>query len=154
LTSRQQGDTTTTVTSNRNPSVSGQTVTFTAGSLRCAADGTVTIVVDGVANGPFALERDRPGHVADLALSVGTHAVTAYYDGSANYNTSNSVILTQTCEQGGVPDRGHHQPAARPTSAPRSCSRDRDAGGTGQRVADRHRAVQRRRQSLRRDRWL
>jgi hypothetical protein len=91
-----KANTTTTVTSNRNPSVFGQTVTFTARVTPVAAGGTVTIVVDGVANGPFALDATGRATLPTSLLSVGTHAVTAYYDGSANYNTSNSAILTQT----------------------------------------------------------
>ncbi len=82
--------TTTTLTSNVNPQLSGSSVTFTAyvasqvagGS---AATGWVTFSEDATVLGQAALDGSGHAVYATSALSVGSHAVTASYSGDAGY---------------------------------------------------------------------
>lgn len=93
---------TTVVTSNRNPSVFGQAITFTAQVTPAAATGTVQFSIDGTKVGsPVALAKGRATFIANAppvanALAVGSHAVSAVFSGSVNYRTSTSADLTQT----------------------------------------------------------
>ena len=94
-----QAATTTVVSSNRNPSVSGQTVTFTARVTPAAAatGGTVTFTVDGAGiGGPVALDATGRATLVMNTLTVGTHTVSAAYAGTLNYRPSTSANLTQT----------------------------------------------------------
>jgi hypothetical protein len=95
-----QAATTTTVGSSQNPSVFGQSVTFTATVTATAPGaGTPTGTVqfkDGAANlgAPAALA----GGVATFAtttLSVASHSITAVYSADANFTTSTSAALSQ-----------------------------------------------------------
>src|SRR5262249_39814628 len=101
-----KASTTTTVSSSVNPSVSGQSVTFTAtvtinnpGTNAVAnPTGTVTFFDGGVAIGTGMLS----GPTTDMAtfmtgtLSASSHTITAAYNGDTNFNTSTSTALTQT----------------------------------------------------------
>jgi parallel beta-helix repeat protein len=94
--------TTTTVTSSGNPSMEGQSVTFTAnvqappvtpaGGL---PTGTVTFF-DGTATLGTATYSGMSAQLTTSALAIGTHSVTAKYSGDANYAGSTSSALTQT----------------------------------------------------------
>jgi hypothetical protein len=85
------------VTSNRNPSVFGQSVTLTARVTPLAATGTVQFTVGGVASGgPVVVDATGRARLVTSALSVGTHAVTATYSGNVNYRAATSATLTQT----------------------------------------------------------
>ena len=78
--------TATTLASSLNPSVSGQTVTFTAAVTPSTATGTVTFSDNGKSLGSAALS----GGTAKLStstLSAGVHPITATYNGDGN-NTS------------------------------------------------------------------
>ncbi|MFM2071486.1 MAG: hypothetical protein RLZZ623_1749, partial [Actinomycetota bacterium] len=88
----------TVVTSNRQPSVFGQSVTFTARVTGTVVpDGTVQFMVDGVASGaPVTLDATGRATLALSTLTVGNHAVVAQYLGSPNFLASNSATLTQT----------------------------------------------------------
>src|ERR1019366_4586051 len=99
--------TTTGVTATVKPTVFGQSVTFTAtvtanapgsgtptgkvafdsGAAAIAGCGGVTLVA-GVAT------------CTTNALTVGAHAITGHYNGSANYVTSTSAVLTESVNQG------------------------------------------------------
>jgi large repetitive protein len=99
--------TTTVVTATVNPTVFGQSVTFTAtvtanapgsgtptgkvafdnGAAAIAGCGGVTLVA-GVAT------------CTTNALTVGVHSITGHYNGSANYVTGTSPVLTETVNQG------------------------------------------------------
>ena len=87
-------NTTTAVSSNHNPSVWGQSVTFTANVAVVSPgagtpDGTVQFKVDGVDFGSaVALVSGSASSSATTTLSVATHTVSAVYSGSTNYNTS------------------------------------------------------------------
>jgi hypothetical protein len=91
--------TTTGVTSNANPSVFQQTVTFTVTvtpQYGCTPTGTVTLKDGG---SPIASSALPPSGIATLmtsALSVGVHSITASYGGDGNFNGSNSGVYSQT----------------------------------------------------------
>jgi hypothetical protein len=89
--------TTTTVTSNRNPSVSGQSVTFTARVNPAAATGSVVFQIDGATTGgPVILDATGRATLIVSTLAVGGHTVSAAYSGSGNYLPSTSASLIQT----------------------------------------------------------
>src|SRR5206468_2667339 len=87
--------TSTTVTSSVNPSVFGQSVTFTATVTPNGATGTVTFF-DGstsIGQGPL----NTTGGVTSAtfstsSLAVATHTVTGTYNGSSNFNGSNGTL--------------------------------------------------------------
>ena len=86
--------TTTTLASSPNPSVSGQSVTFTAMVAPSTATGTVTFYDNGTSIGQAALS----GGTAKLSissLSVGTHPITASYGGDSKDSSSTSNIVNQ-----------------------------------------------------------
>ena len=98
-----KADTTTTLTSTRNPSTAGQAVSIiitvrpTSGSGR--AGGTVTLK-DGattVFTSPLAVDTMGNGATAYNAsnLSPGTHSFNATYSGDASNNGSTSAVLRQ-----------------------------------------------------------
>ncbi|MGH9909628.1 MAG: Ig-like domain repeat protein, partial [Nitrososphaerales archaeon] len=87
----------TTVSSNVNPSASGQSVTFTATVTGSGGTptGTVTFRDGTTAIGTGTLS----GGVAmftTTTLAVGSHSITAVYSGNVNFNPSTSPVLTQT----------------------------------------------------------
>jgi large repetitive protein len=102
-----QGATATVVSSSVDPSVPGQTVTYTAivsatGPATGTPTGTVTFM-DGASTIAGCIAQPMIGGVAPCSsvyAVVGVHAVTAVYSGDANYASSTSPILTQTVIQG------------------------------------------------------
>ena len=91
---------TTTVTSTPNPSVPGQTVTYTAtvASVPPGAftpTGTVTFTLD--AGPPVTVPVDASGQavLTDNSLAVGSHTVTATYSGDANLDPSTGTSIQQ-----------------------------------------------------------
>ena len=102
-----QGATTTMVTSSVDPSVSGQTVMYTAIVTATAPaagtpTGTVTFM-DGGTTISGCIAQPMVGGVAPctgMYAGVGGHAITAVYNGDANFTSSTSPILTQTVNQG------------------------------------------------------
>jgi uncharacterized repeat protein (TIGR01451 family) len=122
-----KANTGTTVTSSANPSVSGQSVTFTAtitpaASAPATPGGTVQFVVDSSNfGGPVPVS----GGVAQLStssLGVGNHSVTAQYSGDANFNSSNGALPGgQTVNPAPTPTptpTGTPGPTATPTATP------------------------------------
>ncbi|HUK37971.1 MAG TPA: Ig-like domain-containing protein, partial [Methanomicrobiales archaeon] len=90
-----QAPTTTTLKSSLNPSVFGQSVTFTATVSPATATGTVTFRSKGNAIGSATLS----GGVAKFttsSLPAGTNPVQAVYEGSAGYAGSTSAAVVQT----------------------------------------------------------
>ena len=102
-----QGATATAVTSSVDPSVSGQTVIYTAIVTATAPaagtpTGTVTFM-DGATTISGCIAQAMVGGVApctSVYAGVGGHAITAVYNGDANFTSSTSPILTQTVNQG------------------------------------------------------
>ena len=81
--------TTTIVTTNANPSASGQSVTFIATVSPSAATGSVTFLDGTTTLGSGTLS----GGLATFAISTlatGSHSITASYSGDTNYNSSTS----------------------------------------------------------------
>ena len=99
-----QDATTTKVTSSANPSVYGQSVTFTATVTAAApGSGTPTGTVDfydgTTALGTGTLGSTGTATFTTSAFAVGTNAITAVYSGDANFTTSTSSTLNQTVTQ-------------------------------------------------------
>jgi hypothetical protein len=95
--------TTTALSSSANPSVPGQPVTFTAtvspASGRGTPTGTVTFSGGGSQIGTAALNRGGTATIAPASpLALGSHAITASYDGDQNFAASTSS-LTQIVSQ-------------------------------------------------------
>lgn len=85
---------TTTVSSSLNPSVVGESVTFTA-SVASQATGTVTFSDNGAPfGGPQALVKGAAS-VTTTSLAAGTHQITAAYSGDATFSPSTSTAFAQ-----------------------------------------------------------
>jgi autotransporter-associated beta strand protein len=99
-----QASTTSSVASSANPSVSGQSVTFTATVTASAPGagiptGTVTFL-DGVTTlGTGTLDGSGQTTLSTSALSVGSHSITVVYAGDTDFTTSTSSALSQTVNQ-------------------------------------------------------
>src|SRR5438445_1491768 len=98
--------TTTSVSSSTNPSVFGQSVTFTATVSATAPgtgtpSGTVQFAIDGSNFGsPVTVSGGSATSGATSSLSVGNHTITAAFtDTDSNYNNSTSGNFTQTVNQ-------------------------------------------------------
>jgi RHS repeat-associated protein len=105
--------TSTTLSSNHNPSVYGQPVTFFAPVIIVSnghklnstesSTGTVTFydgsTVLGTSDLPDAEFPNSSAFYVTATLSVGTHTITAVFSGDANYASSVSGVLTQTVIQ-------------------------------------------------------
>jgi hypothetical protein len=89
--------TTTTLTSTPNPSTHGQTVTFTATvtSSGPPPTGKVTFRDGTNAIGSATLTAAGVATLTDSALRVGTHSITAAYEGDNSSAKSTSTILNQ-----------------------------------------------------------
>jgi len=100
-----KGSTTTTITTNTNPSVYGQAVTFRATVAPVApSTGTPTasviFTIDGIAQPPVA-NYGGSATFTTSALSAGTHQVTAQFVGSSNFASSTSSVFVQTVNRYG-----------------------------------------------------
>ena len=85
------------VTSNRNPAVTGQSVTFTARVTPLLAGGTVQFTLDGAAvGGLVTLDATGRATLVTNTLAVGSHTLSAAYGGNVNYLPSTSATFTQT----------------------------------------------------------
>jgi hypothetical protein len=91
--------TSTTLSSSANPSVFGQSVTFTATVTGTGATGTVTFKDGGTTLGTGSLSGGT-ATFASSALTVGAHTITAVYGGDASFATSTSPGVTQTVNPG------------------------------------------------------
>jgi hypothetical protein len=87
--------TTTALSSNRNPSSSGQSVTFTATVTPSGATGTVTFK-DGTTDLGTGSLSGGTAVFSTSTLSIGNHSITAVYSGDSGYSGSTSSVLTQT----------------------------------------------------------
>jgi hypothetical protein len=86
---------TTTVTSDSNPSKSGRTVTFKATVSSSTATGTVQFLDGSTPLGTVTLNRGSAS-LSTSSLSGGKHSIAATYSGDANFAGSTSPVLTQT----------------------------------------------------------
>src|SRR5262249_44884054 len=93
--------TTTGIRSSLNPSVVGNTVTFTA-TVRAStpgsgiATGIVTFKDFGNVLGTGAVDGTGVATFTTSSLSVGNHAITAVYAGDTNFTGSTSIAFGQT----------------------------------------------------------
>src|SRR5207247_593890 len=98
-----QASTTAAVTSSANPSLFGQSVTFTATVAAVAPGvgtptGTVTFR-DGANTLGTATLTNGTATLATSALSVGSHTITVVIGGDTIFGASPSSVLTQTVNQ-------------------------------------------------------
>jgi len=87
----EQASSTTTLTSSRNPSELGQSVTFTAnvGSTAGIPTGTVEFKDNGASLGaPVALNASAVATLTTSSLTTGPHAISAIYSGDQNFTSS------------------------------------------------------------------
>ena len=96
------GSTATALTSSPNPSSFGQAVTFTATVtshfFKFQPTGTVTFF-DGTTNiGKSPLNGSGVATLTTSTLAVGTHSMTATYNGDANFTASTSPALQQVVQ--------------------------------------------------------
>jgi hypothetical protein len=92
--------TTTSVVSSANPSVFGQSVTFTATVTANAPGsgippGKVTFKDNGVVVGTITLDANGQAAFTTSALSLYNNKIVAVYTGSAKYTMSSSAVLVQ-----------------------------------------------------------
>src|SRR5262249_20276885 len=90
-----QGATTITLTSSPNPSAFGRFVTFTATVTGSSPTGTVTFKDGSTVIGTGTLNGSGQATFTTCTLSVGTHSITATYNGDANNAPSTSSPLLQ-----------------------------------------------------------
>ena len=86
--------TTTKLTSSVNPTLSGQSVTFTATVSPSTATGTVTFYDNGTSIGSAALSSGT-AKLSISTLGVGTHPITATYNGDSKDSSSTSSVVNQ-----------------------------------------------------------
>ena len=97
--------TTTTVISLPNPSMFGQTVTFTATATASSGTfdngGTVTFSDGGTSLGTASFSSGQATLTAPSSVInvVNTHTITAVYGGDTNFTTSTSAVLLQPVVQ-------------------------------------------------------
>src|SRR5207245_2982873 len=97
-----KASTTTTVTSSLNPSVVGQSVTFTATVAIVSPGagsptGTVNFLDGTTVIGSGTLSATAPftASFSTGSLAVGTHSITVTYVGDGNFLTSTSAAVSQ-----------------------------------------------------------
>jgi YVTN family beta-propeller protein len=86
---------TTNLTSAPNPSVLGQSVTFTATVTPAGATGTVTFTEGLILLGTGTLNGSGTATFTTGSLSAGNHVISATYGGDGNFTPSSSAELTQ-----------------------------------------------------------
>lgn len=94
-----------TITSSRNPALIGQAVTITT-TVRAVAPGsgtptgTVTFWVNGQIQTPVNVNATGQASIVLNNLPLGSHAIVARYNGSGNFEASNSTnVLTQIVQE-------------------------------------------------------
>jgi hypothetical protein len=95
--------TSTSVVSSLNPSTFGHAVTFTATVTHSGSGtptGTVTFFDVKTRLGSATLASNGTASFSISTLSVGSHAITAFYGGDNNFASSTSPVLTQVVNAG------------------------------------------------------
>jgi Bacterial Ig-like domain (group 3) len=96
-----QAGTSTTLSSNLNPSGYGQSVTFTANITPLTATGTVQFFDGANALGTASVSAGKAS-LSTSTLSAGSHSITARYSGDNNYLGSVSPAVSQSVSQAGT----------------------------------------------------
>jgi large repetitive protein len=91
-----KADTTTSVTSDANPSIIGQNVTFTATvmanpSVACTPTGTVTFKDGATTLAAGVALSGGSATFSTASLSAGNHSITAVYSGDGNFNATGAT---------------------------------------------------------------
>ena len=153
----QRAPTSTALTSSLNPSIFGESVTFTATVTNGAnpvTTGTVTFT-DGATSLGAAVALDASGQatLTTSALTAATHTITATFNETAQLATSNDSI-DQVVVGRRHHDRAHvvDEPVDLRAGGDVHRHRHGDERAVGRRGADRHRHVHRRRHDPRRHR--
>jgi predicted transcriptional regulator len=97
-----QAATSTALTSSQNPSALGQAVTFTATVTPTSGSGTPTGTVtfkDGATTLATVPLSGTTAAFTTSSLTVGSHSITATYNGDTNFASSTSPVLIQTVGQ-------------------------------------------------------
>jgi hypothetical protein len=100
----QEPVTSTTLTSNVNPTVAGQLATFTATVTQAvpggpAPTGLVAFEDGGIVLSTGTLSASGTASFSTYSLATGDHAITAVYEGDSNFNGSTSPILNEVVNQ-------------------------------------------------------
>src|SRR5439155_14353304 len=100
-----KGSSSISLVSSVNPSIAGQTISLTAFITAVApAAGTPTATVtffDGAANlGTVALDASAQATLNIASFVVGSHSLTASYNGDGSFNGSTSAALAQSVTKG------------------------------------------------------
>jgi autotransporter-associated beta strand protein len=95
-----QASSVTTVSSSSNPSSVGQSVTFTATVTAMSPGtgtptGTVTFMEGATILGDGTLDSNGQATFAPSTLALGSHLITAVYNGDTNFTTSTSQVFSQ-----------------------------------------------------------
>ena len=85
--------TTTTLSSFPNPSIVGNSVTFTATVSPYSQSGTVTFVDGGTNIGSSSVTLGSTAQFATKTLSVGNHSITAVYSGGPNGSSTSAKLI-------------------------------------------------------------
>src|SRR5206468_10145213 len=102
-----QASTTTKVASSVNPSLTGQSVTFT-GTVSVVSPGagtptgTLTFSVDSAPQTPVAINASGIGTLVVSGLSTGNHVIATSYSGDGNFTGITSTNFIQTVNKGGT----------------------------------------------------
>jgi hypothetical protein len=128
--------TTTTLSSSINPSLSGQSVTFTATvSVQNLGNGTLTGMVqfqiDGTNFGnPVPLNSSggpATATISTTSLPVGNHVITAFYIGDSNYQASSSMLTQFVNAAGAAPSATPAASSGTPTDSQNSATGSADS---------------------------
>ena len=83
-----------TLSSSLNPSVYGQSVSFTATLSPSAATGTVQFQIDGTNfGGAVTISGGKAISGSTASLSIGSHNITAVYSGDSTYSSSTASLV-------------------------------------------------------------
>ena len=97
-----QASTTATVTSGANPAMFDQSVTFSV-KIQSSSSGTPTgsvTLMDGTNSiGSMTLPANGVAQFTISSLSLGSHAISANYNGDSNFSSSTAATLTETINQ-------------------------------------------------------
>jgi hypothetical protein len=85
---------TVTLSSNNNPSVYSQSVTFTATVSPSAATGSVTFYDGSTSLGTVTLTKGSASY-STSSLNIGSHSIIAVYSGDSTYSSSTSNVVNQ-----------------------------------------------------------
>ncbi len=97
----------TSLVSSLNPSLTGNSVTLTATVVSAPASGgtpagNVTFKDGTTTLGTLALNASGQASITTSALAVGSHFITATYDGDTLHHTSSSAVLHQLVQAPGI----------------------------------------------------